>query len=78
MRNIAKSIDWKWIGISYLIAMIVFGLLALLKSDFDVMLTGIMFYSFFIVLGCLNIAAITVKIITANGLQLSEGDDLEH
>lgn len=61
MQNIVKSIDWKWLGISYVIAVVVFGLVALIKLDFNVLINGILFFSFFIVMGCLKIIAITVK-----------------
>ncbi len=61
IQNIVKSIDWKWLGISYVIAVIVFGLVALIKLDFNVLINGILFFSFFVVMGCLNIIAITVN-----------------
>ena len=46
IRSIVKSIDWKWIGISYIIAFVFFGLVAFIKLDFDVLLNGILFLSF--------------------------------
>jgi hypothetical protein len=61
IRSIVKSIDWKWIGISYIIAFVLFGLVAFIKLDFDVLVNGILFLSFFVVMACLNIAATTVK-----------------
>lgn len=33
IQNIVKSIDWKWTAISYINAVIVFGLVALIKLD---------------------------------------------
>ncbi|CAG0981638.1 hypothetical protein FLAV_01801 [Flavobacteriales bacterium] len=61
IRSIVKSIDWKWIGVSYILAFVLFGLVAFIKLNFDVLVSGILFFSFFVVMGCLNIAAITVK-----------------
>jgi hypothetical protein len=34
IRSTVKCIDWKWIGVSYIIAIIIFGLAALIKWDF--------------------------------------------
>lgn len=61
IRSFVKCIDWEWIGISYMIAIFFFGLAALIKWDFDVLINGILFFSFFVILGCLNILAVTVK-----------------
>ena len=61
IRSIVKSIDWKWIGISYIIAFAFFGLVAFIKLDFDVLLNGILFLSFFVVMASINIVVTTVK-----------------
>lgn len=61
IKNIVESIDWKWLGISYVIAVNVFGLVALIKLDFNILINGFLFFSFFVVMGCLKILVITVK-----------------
>jgi len=60
-KYIRHTVDWKWVGISYLLAFILFGVAALIKSDFNVLSGGLVTLSIFIFLGIFSILGDVVK-----------------
>lgn len=60
-KVIRHTVNWKWVGISYLLASILFGVAALIKSDLTVLFGGLVTLSIFIFLAILSILWDVVK-----------------
>lgn len=60
-KAIRHTVDWKWVGISYLLALILFGVVALIKTDLTVLFGGLVTLSIFIFLAIFSVLWYAVK-----------------
>lgn len=51
-----RSIDWKWIGITYIVTTLFFGIVAIIEKKWLALIGGFFTITFIVVCACISIA----------------------
>jgi hypothetical protein len=56
LPDVFRSIDWKWIGITYIVTTIFFGVVAIIEKNWLALIGGFFTITFIVLCACISIA----------------------